>query len=58
MDLVSARTAAKSLGVSHQTVLNWFESGKFPNGFKIERTVRIPLSDIEALKHTPKAQGA
>lgn len=49
-ELVNASEAGRRLGVSPATVIRWFDNGHFPNGFRVESTVRIPVSDIEALK--------
>jgi excisionase family DNA binding protein len=45
---------ANELKVSRQAVANWFKEGKFPNAFKVGRAIRIPRSDVEALKLRPK----
>ncbi len=48
--LLSINEVAAFLSVHRNTVVRWFDDGKFPNAIQIEKTVRIPLSDIEALK--------
>lgn len=42
------------LGVTGTTITRWVEKGLFPNAYKIRRTIRIPLSDIEALKQASR----
>ncbi len=42
------------LGVTATTITRWFEKGLFPGAYKIRRTIRIPLSDIESLKQASR----
>lgn len=50
IEYVNAAKAAKLLAVSTTTVMRWLDDGLFPNAYKISSTIRIPVSDIEALK--------
>lgn len=52
-DLLNASQAAKLLGVTTSTIMRWVDLNRFPNAYRIERTVRIPAADIEALKQRP-----
>jgi predicted DNA-binding transcriptional regulator AlpA len=56
--LLNASEAARSLGVTPATVIRWFEAGKFPNAFRVDSTIRIPLSDVEALKQQGKKEAS
>jgi predicted site-specific integrase-resolvase len=60
MKFITAREAARQMGLNHQTICNWFRLGKFPNAFEVEGNIRIPISDVEALKTQPfkQAEGA
>ena len=46
--------AAQQLGVTKQAVCKWFKKQRFPGAFKAEGAVRIPVEDVEALKHKPE----
>lgn len=41
---------ADRLHVHANTVRSWLKNGRFPNSIKIDTVIRIPVSDIEALK--------
>jgi excisionase family DNA binding protein len=41
--------------VNRSTISRWVDEGVFPNAVRIGATVRIPYSDIEALKQ-PKRE--
>ena len=57
-ELISSREASKTLCVSKKTILEWFHKGLFPNAFQIGRLIRIPVSDVEALKQQGRKKGA
>lgn len=46
----NGKETAELLDVSPNTISRWFDDGLFPNGYKVKKTLRIPVSDIEALK--------
>jgi excisionase family DNA binding protein len=45
--LLHAYEVAELLGLSTDTILDWFEAGKLP-GFKVGRAVRFRESEIQA----------
>ena len=49
-ELLNASQASRHFGVTPNTVIRWFEDGLFPNAFRVGSVIRIPMSDIEALK--------
>jgi len=49
-EILNTAQAAKLLGLTRQGVSKLFHAGKFPNAFSIGKAIRIPLSDIEALR--------
>lgn len=55
--LLNTIQASEMLGVTRQAISEWFRLGKFPNAFKVEGAIRIPVSDVEALKKRPKKTG-
>jgi excisionase family DNA binding protein len=54
--LFSQKEVATYLQVHIQTVKTWYKEGLFPNAFKVGTLIRIPESDIEALKTQKKAK--
>ena len=50
---LNASEAAQLLGVTTKTATLWFQKGVFPNAFQQAKTIRIPLTDIEAAKKQP-----
>lgn len=58
----SALKAASLLGVSGTTIIRWVEEGRFPNVLKYEgadrATIRIPQSDIDAIKQNKKSEAS
>lgn len=59
MDFVSVTEAAGILGVHRETVRNYLKKGWFPNATVLPSgTVRIPLSDVEAIRkpYVPESQ--
>ncbi len=54
MKFLSASEAGKILSVAPNTITRWIEKGVFPNAFKIESTIRIPQSDLDALMQPHK----
>jgi len=47
---------AKALDVSASTVRNWINSGKL-EAIQIERTIRIPKSELDRVTDTAKGGG-
>ena len=59
-ELLNASQTSRELGVTPNSVIRWFEEGKFPNAYRIAgtSTIRIPKSDVEALKERPKREAS
>ena len=51
---ISAREAGRRLDVSHQTVMNWLEAGRFPNALRYDSgpkdIILIPADDVETTR--------
>ena len=48
--ILSPKQVAAELGYSRKTIERAFADGKFPNATQLNRAIRIPESDVEALK--------
>lgn len=53
LDVLSTKQVAEMLKVSDQTVINWFDQGKFPNAIRLDperynAPIIIPRSDVAA----------
>jgi excisionase family DNA binding protein len=46
----TSKEVAEHFKVHITTVKRWLQEGVFPSAFYVGHSVRIPLSDIEALK--------
>jgi len=58
-DLLTTKKAAEMLGVSDQTVINWWRDGLFPNAFKANPRKKnskllIPRKDVDQAKLAQK----
>lgn len=53
-EFLSIKEIQDLFSVSRATVNRWIKEDVFPNAFHIGGTVRIPVSDIEALKKNKK----
>lgn len=54
-EFLTVNEVAGLLRVHRNTVIRWLDAGKFPESVSIGNTIRIPLSDIEALKQNKGA---
>lgn len=49
-DFLSPKQVAAELGYSRKTIERAVAAGEFPNAIRLNRAIRIPESDVKALK--------
>jgi excisionase family DNA binding protein len=53
--LLTARQVGEILGFTPATIVDWYEAGKLPFGYKLGGRLRFRLSDLEAWLETKRA---
>jgi excisionase family DNA binding protein len=54
-ELLTARQVGAYLGFAPATIVDWYEAGKLPFGYKLGGRLRFRLSDLEAWLETKRA---